>query len=382
MTYNRRLSWPIAVIVLVCITGGLFSGGCQPTVSPEPTAPPEPAAPPDETQPPIPLAYGYLSTNQRLIEGVTAEEIDLRDVDAVFWCVFSQLPDQVVVYPSENYYYYILYINGRQMWGNIRPAAGYRERGILSFAYFEFAEFTTTTNRFTRAKLYTEEDGVNIEEVDRFTYVVTYNEKSVTFNLHQLSQEPPRLFSLGENEVFVERTFDESGYQFFLIFNEQKNYFLWVLNEEEVITDILEPIGDEGDIFVGQRSGFAFWEDAAHDGRKILVSIRQHSVSRNDYFDGPFDQLADNYAEEVGISEYMQRAFPSVKGRIDKYGYYTDTDRPLRVAISAYSTYYTYSEIIQLVARAKASDDPYRYISHRGAPEPEATTPPPEEPQS
>ena len=344
--------WAAAVMVSLLTAGGLLGGGCQSSASP-------PAA-----------SSGYLTTNQRWIEGLSADVVDLEDVDAVFWHIYSQLPDEVVVYPSENYYYYVLYVDGRQIWGNIRLPAGYRDEGILSFAYFEFDEFSTVPNiRFTRAKLYTEQDGVNIEKVDNFTYVVRYNEKAVTFNLHQIPQEPPNLFSLGEDEVFVERILDESGYRFFLIFNEQKNYFLWVLNEEDGVVDILDPIGEEGDIFVGRRSGFAFWEDAAHDNRKILIGVRQLCVSRNDYYDGPFDQLADNYAEEVRISEYMQKAFPALQGRIDKFGYYTDTERPLRVAITAYMTYYTQSQIVQFVERAQASQDPYQYISRRGVAE-------------
>ena len=360
MTNRRGLSWLISISILVTIVSGLLTGGCG-----------EPAAPPGEQYSP------YFSTNQRFVEGFYSETVDLNDIDEVFWCVFSQLPEQVLVYPSENYYYYTLHVNGRQLWGNIRIAAGYREQGILSFAYFEFAEFSPLTNQFTRSKLYKEKDGLDLEKVDHFTYIVRYQEKEVTFNLHQIPQEPPKLFSLRRNEVFVERTFDESGYQFFLIFNEKDKYFLWILNEENGIPDILDPLLDKKDIVVGRRSGFAFWVDEAHGNRKILASIRQHSVTRNDYYDGPFDQLADNYAEKTGVSEYMVKAFPSLEGRIDKYGYYTDTERPLRVAITTYGTYYTQAQFIQFIERAKASGDPYKYISRRGVPETPTPSPQP-----
>jgi len=310
----------------------------------------------------------YFSTNQQIIEGFSAATVDIDDVDTVFWYVFSQLPEQVTVYPSENYYYFQIFVGGRILWGNIRIAAGYRDEGMISFAYFEFAEFSPLTKDFTRAKLYGEKDGLELEAVDPFTYTVRYKKKEVTFNLHKIPQEPPRQFSLSDDEVFVERTFDESGYQFFLIFNEKKNYFLWILNEEGVVPDILDPILERKDIVIGRRSGFAFWVDETHDNRKILASIRQHSVKRNDYYDGPFDQLADNYAEEVGISEYMVKAFPALAGRIDTYGYYTDRERPLRVAITTYGTYYTHAQVIAFIDRAKAADDPYQYISRKGIP--------------
>ena len=241
------------------------------------------------------------------------------------------------------------------MWGNIRLPAGRRDRGVLSFAYFEFREFPTTSERGpTFAKIFTESDGLKIEKIDRFSYVVSYGGKAVTFNLHQLSQEPPNLFPLADDESFLQRTFDESGYQFFLLFNERKKYFFWVLNEEELVPDILEPLED--DLLVGKRSGFAFWVDAAAGDRKVLAAIRSHSSTRNDYFDGPFDQLADNYVDEVGVRDYLIKAAPALEGRIDKYGYYTDREREVRVALSQYFLYYNQDSLRQFMARAKATE--------------------------
>ena len=380
---NRGRHWLIASIGLTMVITPLLIGGCGKSASPENLTVAISGI--RTTNPTLDQPKTYFSTNQQWVEGLytNQEEVDLENVDSVFWHLFSRLPDQVVVYPSENYYYFILVVDGRQMWGNFRLAAGYRDQGELSFAYFEFDEFASTSaKRFTRSKIYTEEDGVTIEQVDRFTYIVSYNGKAVTFNLHQLRQEPPKYFSLGENEVCVERTFDESGYQFFLLFNEQKDYFFWVLNEEDGVPDILDPVDEDGDILVGRRSGFAFWVDAAHEDRKVLASIRQHSVTRNDYYDGPFDQLADNYADEVHISDYMIKANPALEGRINQFGYYVidqygnEVERPLRVALSVYQTYYTQSQFMQFIERAKASEDPYLFISRRGALDTYTSTPP------
>ena len=309
----------------------------------------------------------YLLFNQRMVEGYRAQTFDLDDVDAVFWRVFSGLPDEVTVYPSENYYYFVLYVDGRQIWGNIRLPAGRRERGVLSFGYFEFDEFPRASGArsgISRSKFFTKADGVVIDEIDPLTYDVTYDDKTVTFDLHPLRQEPPERFELGEDEVFVERTFDESGYQFFLLFNEVGNYFIWVLNEEEIVPDDLESLAD--DLLVGKRSGFAFLVDEAHDNRKVLAAVRRINVNRNDYYDGPFDQLADNDADIANVAEYMQLAFPGLAGRIDKYGYYTDQERPMRVALSTYLTYYAQSDLLQFMEQVRAADDPYEYISKRG----------------
>lgn len=324
-------------------------------------------------------AAANLLFNEEIIEGLSDDSVDIEDVDAVFWRVFSGLPDEVTVYPSENYYYFILFSDRTQIGGNIRLPAGRREHGVLSFGYSEFIEFASRSGTgISLSKFYTEADGLIIEEIDPFTYVVTYDGKAVTFHLHELSQEPPQSFSLGENEIFIERTFDESGYQFFLLYNEKDNYFFWVLNEEEKVPDILEELDD--DLLVGKRSGFAFWVDEQHDRRKVLLGVRRLSVTRNDFYDGPFDQLADNYAEETNVAEYMQLAYPALRGRIDKYGYYTDRERPMRVALSNYFSYFAQADLLPLVEQVRQAADPYGYISSKGAGEPElAVTPEPVE---
>ena len=269
----------------------------------------------------------YLLLNQRWVEALSSDQVDVEDVDEMFWYIFSRLPGTVMVYPSENYYYWILYVDRRQIWGNIRLPAGRRDNGVLTFAYFEFKESLFGPSGVpTRSKFFTVADGLRIEKNHDFSYVVHYRDKSVTFDLHRLSQDPPKLFPIAEDEVFVERTFDESGYQFFLLFNEKKDYFFWVLNEEEIVPDDLEPYEEplHESLVVGRRSGFAFWVDAAHGNRKVLAAIYGQHATRNNYYDGPFDQLADNYADEIDIKGYMERAFPNMKGRIDKYGYITD----------------------------------------------------------
>ena len=168
---------------------------------------------------------GYLFLNQRWIEGISSDGPDLGDVDSVFWHVFSRLPDQVMVYPTEHYYYFQLHISGRRFHDNFRLPAKSQEQGGIYFNYFEFSEFPTGGRSPSgTTKYYTQADGVRVVKVDDFTYRVTHRAKTVTFNHNRLPQEPPKLFSLGEDEAFIERTFDESGYQFFLLFNDEGNY--------------------------------------------------------------------------------------------------------------------------------------------------------------
>jgi hypothetical protein len=314
-----------------------------------------------------PQAKSFLWLQQWANEGYYKDDVDLEDVDGYFQHIFSRLPDEVTVYPSENYFYFIDHIGGRQIWGNIRLPASRRERGVIAFAYAEFSEFpNNATNYLSRSKYFAETNGVSMKSTDPFTWAVSYRKKSVTFHLHKLSTDPPKSFALKTNEAFIERTFDESGIQFFLLFNTTGNYFFWVLNEEEIVPD--EFIQLEKDILVGRRTGFAFWIDPEKRPRKVLAAVRKTSVTRNDYYDGPFDQLADNYVDQNKISMWMERAFPSLKGRIDKYGYYTDLERPSRVALSCYGNYDTPAEVIDFVKRAKAASDAYQFISRAGNP--------------
>ena len=308
-----------------------------------------------------------LLLNQQLIEGYADDALDPEDINGMFWAVFSNLPNEVIVYPSENYFYFKMFTGGQQFWGNIRLPTGDRDLGVLAFGYFEYNDVPPPSGtRFSRFKTFNTDDALSIERMDRFQYQVEYRGKAVVFNLFQIEQKPPELFALGPDEIFIQRTFDESGFQFFLLFNQRLNYFFWVLNEEEIVPDILDSRGEN--VWLGRRSRFAFWVDQAHGDRKVLTAIATVNVSRNNYFDGPFDQLADNYAEEVQIAKYMKLANPSLEGRIDQYGYFNDTDRPLRVSLSNYYRFTSTKDLDSFTSRIKEAEDPYRFISRRGYP--------------
>lgn len=311
-----------------------------------------------------------LDLNQNKIEGwyADADGLDLTEPADVFFHVFDRLPDEVIVYPGENYYYWQLIVQGREIWGNIRLPAGRRDRGVVSFGYAQFNPYPSRggDRKLSRAKYFTVADGVVVDKRDDFTYEVTAGKKSVVFHLNRIDQSPPDESLVRENERFIQRTFDESGIQFHLMFNTERDYFFWVLDEAVPVPDTWTELAEN--IVVGDRTGFVFWSDPEAGGRKVLATIRKISVLRNDYYDGPFDQLSDNYAEEIDIKSWMERAIPGIRGRIDKYGYYTDTERPSRVALSNYGTYYTFAEVIRFIENARESFDPYYYISRGGIP--------------
>lgn len=315
------------------------------------------------------VASDSLTLHQHMVEGWKSTGLDLEDHMAVFAHVFSVLPEEATVYPSEGYFYFILHEAGREIWGNIRLSLWDRELRRMGFAYCEMVgEPVTAPQRASWIASLSGDDGVVVTPGEDSTCEVSYRGKRVLFRFHRLLQSPPAIFPLRDTERFVQRTFDESGCRFFLLFDTSKDFFIWVLDEEDGPPEVLDAIAE--DVVVGRRTGFAYWVDRDHGDRKVLAGVRKTSARRNDFYDGPFDQLADDYATESGIADYLQRAYRQLRGRIDAYGRYLDADSSMRFAIDAYLLYQTPDEVIDFIQRAKASSDPWRYISRRGVPPP------------
>lgn len=306
--------------------------------------------------------------HQSIMDGLQQKSLDLRKPEAVLAAVFATLPAEVRVLPTENYSYWKLWTGGRELRGNLRLASGLREKGILSFGYAEFNEFPDDDGpppEISAARYFDAKDGVTVTCPDAFTAAVTFQEKTVTFHLHRLPQLPPPATQLGSDERFIQRICDESGFQFYLLFNTKENCFLWTLAGDDDAPDHFSPLGT--DCVLARRSGFIFWIDRERGSRKVLAGVRQASVDRNDWFDGPFDQLADNYADQSNIRHYIELALPACRGRVDKWGYFTDGgDRPNRVALNHYGTWSTIVDARRWMTRVRASKDPRLFISSRG----------------
>ena len=58
-------------------------------------------------------------------------------------------------------------------------------------------------------------------------------------------------------------------------------------------------------------------------GKSWSASIERQS-RLNTYFDGPFDQLPENFIEGEALREAILAADPSVKGKIDRLGNFAD----------------------------------------------------------
>jgi hypothetical protein len=297
-----------------------------------------------------------LHTNEQFVDDIRARHLDLNDIESVFSFVFSNINDSVNVYPTENYYYFSFYTEGREVSGNLRLDSIDREQGLISFAYFyrvNRKEGKHNLYRTSHHKNLGAEDGVIVKKIDKLKYTVSYGGKTVTFNLHDLPQTKPKNLKLHDGEVFVERTFDESGFQLVLIYDEKKPAFRFILDPEAPLPDILQPYAPN--VLAGRLSGFVFFDEPGMD-RKVLFGVDQRNISRNNFYDGPFDQLADNFLKGNSFREKVISVFPSLKGKISFRGDFLDENgkrKSKRVLLAPYRSYNYLSEIAKYAEKCQ-----------------------------
>jgi hypothetical protein len=303
---------------------------------------------------------GAISFNQNYLEAIREEASDLTNPVPVFAYVFSHLPPTVRVYPTENYYYFTFYNGGQNIWGNIRLDAEDRDQGLVSFAYFgahgqpqqpEDLDFSGSHKMLGPA------DGVRLVKEDTLRYKMTYGTKSVVFLLNDIPQTLPAGMPLTEAERFMARIFDESGFQLALVFDDEHQQFRFILDETAPLPDVLQRAED--DLFIGRLSGFVFWQDQPQ--RKVLIGVNGSNIRRNNYFDGPFDQLADNFVTDNTLKDAMEAAYPYVRGRINARGTFVNEAGErlnTRLALTPYATYYSLAELKSFLEFCRRGKEP------------------------
>jgi len=298
-----------------------------------------------------------LQTNQAYVEELARPAaLDMTDLMAVFGFVMSKLPERVKVYPTENYYYFGFFHNGIRYAGNIRLDASNRDDGKVVFAFFE-----DTSQWFEDAevkyRILDASHGVSVEKVEPLVYRVSYQGKSVTFALNDLrGVKPP---ALGPDEIYLGPIFDESAIQFYLLFNKKLKVFHYVLNESGAVPEQFFSPGKRERMLVGKRTGFAFYKDHRMN-RKILIGAFEGNMRANNYFDGPFDQLPDNFIEGEALRDAILAVRPQLKGQIDRFG--ASPDGSIRFDIGPYLPYNEVRDLNRIdVCAAKKQKRPDYY---------------------
>ena len=236
--------------------------------------------------------------------------------------MLKNLPERVQVYPTENYFYFRFTQNGiglcRATSGSPPPTA---TSGKVNFAYNEQPTDWNADPKNRHAVLGAEQ-GVTVEKsraADLSRHARGQRPSPSSSTICPAVKPPPG--AMRADEKFLGPIFDESGIRFFLVFNSRLKVFHYVLDETTPVADqFAAPKGNEP-IQIGKRTGFAFYP---FDGRKILVGVDERQSRLNTYLDGPFDQLPENFIEGEALREAILAVDPSVKGKIDRLGNFSD----------------------------------------------------------
>lgn len=294
--------------------------------------------------------------NQSYLEGALRDGgFDITKPEEVFAHIFKALPENVKVYPTENYFYFRFGHRGQMYSGNMRLDITDRDEGVLHFAYFDQPE-DWNAELITEYRPLNKDDGVLVEKVEDLLYRVTFGGKSTLFQLNDLRgvQAPPE--AIADGEVFLGPVFDESGVRFFLMFSEQQKYFSFVLDEQAERSDHLIPYdNDTPEVLLGMRTGFAFYQDP-YLNRKILIGVYRGNVQNNNYFDGPFDQLPDNFLEGTVLRDAILTVYPDLEGEIDSHGNFKNLAG--RVLVNPYINYQYLSDLDAFLKCKSNQDDP------------------------
>lgn len=272
--------------------------------------------------------------NQDFVESLYTN-INIKDTMVVFRLVFNALPDKAIIYPGENYYYFSFYTGGKAWWGNLRFDAMDRDKGVLHLGYFKFDQYGRYDENNNYYKDLTAKDGVILAKKAHFVYTVTYRGRTVTFQLNDVGWKPPVKAQLRPSEEYVGPVFDESGTRFHLVFDNKSKHFMYILNDDGPVPEHFIHVNRA--VVVGERTGFAYFVDRLYN-RKILIGVFGRNAQENNYYDGPFDQLPDNYISKSRLGAFITRGYPFTKGKIDKFGNYLDR-QAARFSISDYLIY-------------------------------------------
>lgn len=261
----------------------------------------------------------------------------LDDPRAMFDFILAALPERVKVYPTENYFYFYFMHGGQKYSGNIRLDPIDRDMGAVNLVYFaESNEWRDDYAKPTYAR-FDNADSVIVQKRAPLLYQITSSGKSVDFELNDTTALRPPLGSLTRDEVYIGTIFDESAIGFLLVFNKVRKVFHYVLNETIPINDQLMATEVSPALSIGRRTGFAFYRD--RHGRNMLVGAYFGNVRANNYFDGPFDQIPENFVEGDVFMNAVVANNPSLKGQIDRHGNHTGREEKSRVAILPYLLY-------------------------------------------
>jgi hypothetical protein len=250
--------------------------------------------------------------------------------------LFKQISPVARIYPTENYYYFSFYRGGKSYSGSLRLAVDSRDDGIVQYACYEtYTSWLEVNPKAGLEKQLSRDDGVFVTKISDFEYNIEFQDIGVTFVLNNIDQTPDK-DKLRKGEKFVGRIFDESALIFDLVYNTIEKAFYFVLDTRKRIPDAFVRMKDN--VYVGKRTGFVFFEDVAMK-RFILIAVHSEEVNKNTPYDGPGDQLPENFYKDLGFLDYVYEAHPDLVGKLTSGGTYINSGSIF--AIYSYRDYFS-----------------------------------------
>jgi hypothetical protein len=310
----------------------------------------------------IPPAFAggpVIHYNKDYVEEAMAEPaFEISDKMVVLSAVLNGLPDRVKVYPTENYFYFSFHHKGIKYAGNLRFDIADRDAGMVHFNYFkDFTDWQRDEKGYS-ADL-GRKDGVVLTKAGDLLYDLEFRGKKVRFELNDIGAARPPAEALRPNEAYIGPVFDESAIRFFLVFDNDRKIFLYLLDETKPVADQFDMSEVSDRITIGIRTGYAFYDDR-FARRKILVGVNQLNTSVNNYLDGPFDQLPDNFLKGDILKNAILAASPDRTGQIDRFG--NSPDGETRYLIAPYMQYEDQNDLAT-IADCAADEQPPVYYS-------------------
>lgn len=297
---------------------------------------------------PVELHSHVITGSLAILTTPTDASASFDNPASVLEYVLRLSPEISPVYPTETYYYFGCSLDDKQVRGNIRFLDA--SDGLLHIGYYSVTEpWDVRSASFGSA----EGISVSVSEAASGSRVRVVSAAGTTrdFVLHGFGLLPQADLALLDHEEVVTGVLDESGVALTLLFNKAFKSFYFALNESVVRGDVFVPVRNTDlPLFVGRRTRFVVYRDPEYR-RDLLIGVLAASVRRNDFFDGPFDQVPPR----LPIKDKLVGAYPYVElqGGIDEHGNFL-TQPGHRVAISPYYTYERLSDVVEFARAAVA----------------------------